>query len=323
MPRVLVLRAIGLGDLLTGVPALRALRRALPDHEIVLAAPEAQRPLVELIEAVDTLLPTEELAPIDWAGPPPEIAVDLHGNGPPTKALLQALTPRRLVAFAGPGADGTPVDGPAWDPDEHERERWCRLVSWAFDCPADPTDVTLARPPQPPAVAGAVVVHPGAAYPSRRWPADRFAAVARWLADHGNDVVITGSAGEAALAEEVRRRVRLPHEAVLAGRTDLAGLAALVADARLVVSGDTGTAHLASAYRTPSVLLFGPTPPRRWGPPKSGPHTVLWLGEPGYVGDPHAAYADPVLLRIGVSEVVSAAEELLPAGSPPSTARSA
>lgn len=323
MARLLVLRAIGLGDLLTGVPALRALRRALPDHELVLAAPEPQRPLVELTGAVDTFLPTEELAPIAWSGAPPEIAVELHGNGPATKALLQALSPGRLVTFGGPDADGRHVAGPAWDTDEHERERWCRLVSWAFDCPADPDDVVLARPAQPPAVARAVVVHPGAAYPSRRWPAERFAVVARWLADQGHDVVITGSRDEVDLAEEVRRRADLPREAVLAGRTDLASLAALVADSRLVVSGDTGTAHLASAYRTPSVLLFGPTPPRRWGPPRNGPHTVLWHGEDGYVGKPHATTPDPVLLSIGVREVVSAAEERLRAGSPPSSAQSA
>jgi len=98
---------------------------------------------------------------------------------------------------------------------------------------------------------------------------------------------------------------------VLAGRTDLGHLAALVADARLVVAGDTGVAHLASAYATPSVLLFGPTPPSRWGPPP-GPHTVLWHGTG--VGDPHAAEPDPALLRIGVDEVLTAAYDVLRPG---------
>jgi ADP-heptose:LPS heptosyltransferase len=93
---------------------------------------------------------------------------------------------------------------------------------------------------------------------------------------------------------------------VLAGRTDLLQLAALVAAARLVVSGDTGVAHLATAYGRPSVLLFGPTPPARWGPPLDGPHTVLWHGDGS--GDPLGAQPDPALLRITTEEVVSAAQ---------------
>ncbi|WP_435741279.1 glycosyltransferase family 9 protein [Nocardioides sp. SYSU DS0663] len=294
-PRALVLRAIGLGDMLAGVPALKALRRAVPEHELVLAAPGVLAPLVALVDAVDTHLPTAELAPVAWSGAPPEVAVDLHGNGPASRRLVEELAPARVVAFHG---------GPSrWDPEEQERDRWCRLVAEAFGVATDPDDVTIAVPRVAPAASGAVVVHAGAAYPSRRWPADRFAAVARALAGDGHDVVLTGTADEQPLAEEVRRRAGLPAGAVLAGRTDLAELAALVADARLVVSGDTGTAHLASAYRRPSVLLFGPTPPHRWGPP-AGPHTVLWHGTGP--GDPHGAELDPALAAIDVDEVVAA-----------------
>ena len=85
--------------------------------------------------------------------------------------------------------------------------------------------------------------------------------------------------------------------------TDLVGLAALVAGAALVVCGDTGVAHLATAYGTPSVLLFGPTPPAEWGP-RQGPHTVLWHGGRG---DPHGTEPDPTLLAITVAEVTAAA----------------
>ncbi|WKN46749.1 glycosyltransferase family 9 protein [Nocardioides sp. Arc9.136] len=318
-PRALVLRAIGLGDHLAGVPALKALRRALPDHELVLAAPAPLAPLVALVPAVDTHLPVAELAPVPWTGPPPDVAVDLHGNGPASRRLLEDLGPGRLVAYET-------ADGPRWDPEEHERARWCRLVRTAFallPTEADPDDVSLDAPPAAPQVAGAVVVHPGAAYPGRRWPPVRFAQVTRALAAEGHRVVVTGSAAEAPLAEEVRRAAGLPAEAVLAGRTDLGGLAALVAAARLVVCGDTGTAHLASAYATPSVLLFGPTPPHRWGPPARGPHTVLWHGTGP--GDPHATELDPALAAIGVEEVLEACRvRLSRAGSArrPSTAPS-
>lgn len=305
--RCLALRAIGLGDFLAGVPALRALRRALPGREIVLAAPAQFAPLLDLTRAVDRLLATPGLGPLEWDEPPPELLVDLHGNGPASKAPLQMLGPGQLLAFAGPGLGGALVEGPRWRRNEHERERWCRLVREGLGVPADPDDLMLRRPLGSPAAGtGPVVVHPGAASGSRRWPVERFAAVAAELAREGS-VVVTGSASEQTLAEAVRRQAGLPREALVAGRTDLLDLARLVAGARLVVSGDTGVAHLASAFRTPSVILFGPTPPQWWGPPVNGPHVAIWHGEPGEVGDPHGASPDERLLRITVDEVLAAA----------------
>jgi ADP-heptose:LPS heptosyltransferase len=118
--------------------------------------------------------------------------------------------------------------------------------------------------------------------------------------------VLTGSAAEAEAAHAVGKAAGLSADAVLAGRTDLAELTALVASARLVVAGDTGVAHVATAYRTPSVLLFGPVPPAQWGPPADGPHTVLWHGTG--MGDPHGTEVDPALLRIEVDEVIAAME---------------
>ncbi|MDP8936461.1 MAG: glycosyltransferase family 9 protein, partial [Actinomycetota bacterium] len=92
--------------------------------------------------------------------------------------------------------------------------------------------------------------------------------------------------------------------AVLAGRTDVLELAAAVAAAARVVCGDTGMAHLATALGTPSVVLFGPTPPHRWGPPPERPrHRVLWTGR---TGDPHGARPDPGLLQIPVAAVLDA-----------------
>jgi ADP-heptose:LPS heptosyltransferase len=161
-----------------------------------------------------------------------------------------------------------------------------------------------------------VVVHVGAASPARRWPEDRFAEVARWASGTGRAVVVTGSAAEERIARRVQHLAGLPDGAVLAGRTDLDDLAALVAAADLLVSGDTGVAHLASAYATPSVVLFGPTPPSRWGPPQSGPHTAIWHGTG--VGDPAGDEVDPALLRVTVAEVVAAAELRTRAGRPSS-----
>jgi ADP-heptose:LPS heptosyltransferase len=290
---VLALRALGLGDLLTGVPALRALRRARPADRLVLAAPAGLAPLVRLTGAVDALLPQADLdRPLGTDRP--ALAVNLHGRGPQSTDLLRAIEPEQLWSFG---------EGPQWMPGEHEVDRWCRLLAH-YGVPADPGDLALDRPPVASPTPGAVVVHPGAAARSRRWPVDRFAAVAAALRADGHRVVVTAGPSERDLAAAVGAEVVAP---------DLLGLAALVADAALVVCGDTGVGHLATAYGTPSVLLFGPTPPAEWGP-RGGPHVVLWSGGRG---DPHGAHPDPGLLRIPAADVVDAARRTVRAPAAP------
>jgi ADP-heptose:LPS heptosyltransferase len=313
-PRALVLRALGLGDLLTAVPALRALHRDLPGHRLTLALPAPLAPLALLTGAVDDVLPTAGLAPLRTYDPV-DIAVNLHGSGPQSHRVLRALRPRALPAFGHP--EFPELEGPPWDPAEHEVERWCRLLS-GYGFRPDPGDLDL-DPPGPPRASpapGAVVIHPGAAYPARRWPAGRYAAVAAALRAAGLDVVVSGGPAETGLAGRVAALAGLPPAADLSGRTSVLDLAALVGAARLVVCGDTGTGHLATAYRTPSVLLFGPVSPARWGPPPHRTeHTVLTGRTGGGAdrpdGDPHAMTPDPRLLDIDAGQVVAAAMESL------------
>jgi ADP-heptose:LPS heptosyltransferase len=301
-----VLRPLGLGDLLTGVPAIRAIRTAVPDHRLVLATTEALRPLAGLIDAVDEVLAARELEPLDWSGPPPGLAVDLHGKGPASHEIVAALRPARLLTF-----DSAGYPGPTWYPDEHEVRRWCRLVSEGLGVTGDPDALDLAEPPVDPPARGVAVVHPGAAFPGRRWPPDRFAAVARHLAGEGHDVRITGGPGEVELARSVAAAAGLAPGAVLAGRTTSLELAAVIAHARLVVCGDTGVAHLATAYRRPSVVLFGPVSPELWGPPARPEHVVLWHGwvHQG-TGDPWGTELDPALEKITVAEALRAVDDL-------------
>ncbi|MGY1773643.1 glycosyltransferase family 9 protein [Blastococcus sp. SYSU D00813] len=311
-PTAVVLRPLGLGDLLTGVPAIRAVRAAVPGHRLVLATTAALEPLARLVDAVDDVLPARELEPLDWAGPAPDLAVDLHGKGPLSHVVVADLHPRRLLTFDSPG-----YPGPTWYLDEHEVRRWCRLVSEGLGVEADPDALDLAVPAVPPPVTGAAVVHPGAAYPGRRWPPERFAAVARHLAATGHDVRVTGGPAEVELARSVAAAAGLGPDAVLAGTTTSLELAAVVAAARVVVCGDTGVAHLATAYRRPSVVLFGPVSPALWGPPARAGlgggalHVVLWHGDG--TGDPWGTELDPALARITVDEVVESVDDLLAA----------
>lgn len=318
---VLVLRALGLGDALTAVPALRGVRRAWPGRRLVLAAPRAEGGLLRDLGVVDAVLETDATgisvrgiepgAVLPWAGRG-HVAVNLHGRGPQSHRVLRATDPARLVAFACPDAGCT--DGPAWDPAEHEVARWCRLLT-AVGGPCGPEDLRL---PAVRAAAAAgpvadVVLHPGAASAARRWPVDRWQAVLHGLTDRGITVALTGSAAEKDLVDAVAGsapRPDLVHRA--AGTLDLHGLLALVARARLVVCGDTGVAHVATATGTPSVVLFGPVPPAQWGPAvDQAIHTVLWHGDPGSPGDPHAARLDPALARVTPEEVLRGARALL------------
>jgi len=319
-----VLRALGLGDFLTAVPALRGIARAFPDHERVLLAPRVLAPLVELVRAdelpvVDALVDHQGLAPLPPAAREADVAVNLHGRGPQSHRILQATSPGRLLAFAHPRVH--PGSGaPVWRPREHEVERWCRMLT-GHGIPADPRDLTLPAPRLPAALAwtgGATVIHPGAASVARRWPAGRWAQVARAEAAAGHTVVVTGGPGERELAEDVAGLARLPQDAVLAGRTDLRELAAVIGAAARVACGDTGVSHMATAFATPSVTLFGPVPPEEWGPPApSAPepaggerrwrrHVALSAAESDERGDPHAGSPDPALLRLDPREVIVA-----------------
>jgi ADP-heptose:LPS heptosyltransferase len=301
---VLALRALGLGDALTGIPALRGLRRAFPGARLLLAAPAGVGTWLRDLGVVDRVVATSGLGPIPWAEPPPDVAVNLHGCGPESHRVLRALRPGRLVAFAAPAVGHS--DGPPWPAQAHEVDRWCRLSRWVGG-PCSAEDLRL-----PARTRGThVVVHPGAASGSRRWPIDRWAQVAAHLADEGHPVVVTGVPDEASLCAELA--AAHPGIEDACGEHTLAGLAELAGSARMVLCGDTGIAHLATAFGTPSVLLFGPTAPDRWGPRiDPGLHTVLWRprdGDPR--GDPHAEAVDPRLARITPEEVIVAAAALL------------
>lgn len=337
----------------------------------MLAGPPGPGELLRRRGVVDRVLPVEGVRALDEAAvagalrahpdvlPPGrcvDLAANLHGRGPQSTRALRAVLDERgspaalLIGHrcATAGVD----DGPEWDDEAAEVDRWVRLVvaaggpcsaddlvlppagsgvgggtspgPWAGadeDEGADEVGVDLRR------LAGAVVLHPGAASGSRRWPADRWAALAAQLLADGHRVVLTGAGAEADLTGEVARRTRATSAGAvrtggpdddagrlvdLAGRCDLEQLADVVARARALVCGDTGVAHLATAVRTPSVLLFGPTSPAAWGPAVDRDrHAVLWPApDAGYRGDPHAAAVDPVLARTGVGDVLAALRAL-------------
>jgi heptosyltransferase III len=113
--------------------------------------------------------------------------------------------------------------------------------------------------------AGYCVMQPGARLAEMRWPAANYAAVARWLREkHGIASVVNLGAGDAAVAEDVRREMR--DCAAILEAPDLRELMALIASARIFVGNDSGPAHVAAATGRPSVVIYGATNPAQWHP---------------------------------------------------------
>jgi ADP-heptose:LPS heptosyltransferase len=299
-----VLRARGLGDLLTAVPALRALRRARPGDHIALAAPQRLKPIVDLVASVDEMIPTASPDCMRWDGEPPALAINLHGGGAAEVAELARTNPARILTYRNPAFPE--LDGPDWQHEMHDVDRWCHLLE-SDGIAADRRNLGLVPPVATTSYRDCVVVHVGASAPARRWPPERFAAVVRHLLVQDREVVLTGDEFERDIALTIAARAGLAQGQVLAGQQNLIELSATVAEADLVVCGDTGVAHLATAFGTRTVLLFGPTSPSRGGPPPHllGRHVVLWAGREG---DHDGDTPDPGLLEISVPEVIDAVD---------------
>ena len=118
-------------------------------------------------------------------------------------------------------------------------------------------------------------IHAGSRSPARRWPPEYFARLADMCAQYFNaQIVLTGATDESSTVQAVAQRMsREP--LIVAGKTSLGGLAALISELDLFISNDTGPAHIADAVQTPSVTIFGPVDPRRWAALDQMRHPVV------------------------------------------------
>jgi ADP-heptose:LPS heptosyltransferase len=119
-------------------------------------------------------------------------------------------------------------------------------------------------------------VHPGARKRDKCWPAQRFAEVAdRLAAEFGVDVVLTGSADEADLANEVASHMQAP-AVNAAAPISIGAMAVLMKNARLLVCNDTGVSHIAAGLRLKSVVIFSKADIARWAPLDREQHRCIW-----------------------------------------------
>ena len=160
---------------------------------------------------------------------------------------------------------------------------------------------------------GFALINAGAAWPNKRWPPRAFGELAAFIHDAcGLTPVVLWGPGEEALAGEVV--ASSSGSAVVAPRTTVNDIVALARDAALVVSGDTGPLHIATAVGTPTVSLFGPTDPDRNGPFDARDVSVSHYDSCGCHYDRTCHEASWCLAGVTVAEVCAAVQRRLAHG---------
>lgn len=296
--RVLVVRADNLGDVVLATPALRALRLAVPHAEIDLLASPVGATVAPMIPGLRDVLTVS--ASWQRAGAPDGSARAMAAE---ENRLVSALRGRRydaMIVFTSHSQSPWPVAhvgllagiglravhstefGGAvathWvtppPVGTHQVDRCLHLLS-ALGVPPAGTELELDIPTTDRAPAWPfAVLAPGGSCPSKRYPPDRFAAVARSLADAGLAVLVTGSPKEAPLVDEVVAGAAHPLVAPL-GEVAVPELAAVIAAADVVVCNNSGCLHLADAARVPVVVTYAGTELRTEMPPRTTPAAEL------------------------------------------------
>ncbi|WP_144639447.1 glycosyltransferase family 9 protein [Bordetella genomosp. 13] len=304
--RIAVFRALQLGDMLCSVPALRALRQSWPRaHVTVIGLGEGGEFRRRFGHYIDDWMrfPGLRIFPeqcADESALPAfyerararrfDIALQMHGSGLQSNRVVAQLGARRWAGFVPPGEDPAPCRVP-WPDEQPEPLRYLTLLNAGLGLTAHDAALEFPLTPVDHAEAAAllreaglqsartVLVHPGARLASRRWPVERFGAVAAALAAQGWQVAVTGTPEEAAIvAAAVAASGGVARD--LCGRTSLGGLAALVSRCRMVVCNDTGMSHVCAAVGTRSVVVASGSDVRRWAPLDPALHPVLWTDVP-------------------------------------------
>ena len=302
--RIAVFRALQLGDMLCAVPALRAVREGEPDaHITLIGLPWAKEFALRYSHLVDDFmsfpgmpgLPEQPYRPADaevfyHAARAREfdLAIQLHGSCALSNEVARRLDAKALVGFCASVEEAGLHRGGREHlvscPQGNEIERLLVLphvlgyprVASRLEFPLRPQDYVgwkCIASEHDLQADSYVCIHPGARMLSRRWPWERYAEVARMLADRW-PVVVTGAADEQALARLLCSQVGAK-VINLCGRTSLGEMGALIAHARLLVCNDTGVSHIASATETPSVVVSCGTDSWRRAPLDGRRHRIL------------------------------------------------
>jgi len=339
-PRILIVRIGALGDVLHALPAVTALREALPAAHIGWAIEPRWQPLLSAFTQQGTALVDRiHLVPVQqWKSAPVSLAtarsilalrselrterytlaVDLQGT------IRSAVVGRLAAAPTFTGSDSSresfarklysqrvALTHP------HVVEQACEILAAATQLPLTSAQPVLDPGPAArdwaastiaalPVSNGIVVFSAGGGWGAKRWPAERFAAVAVGLSERGYLPVIAASTSENLLADQI---VQASDGAARTVVCDIPQLTALLQSSALCIAGDTGPLHLAAAVGTPVVGIYGPTDPARNGP--WTPHRRILRSPLSLTSHARIQQPESGLLTISARDVIHSALELL------------
>jgi len=279
----LIIRPGGIGDAVLLAPAIRTLKTKYPKAHITILAEQRNADVFSLITGVDNVLcydrPHEFLQTMRGCY---DVVIDTeqwHRLSAIVARLIQAPVKigfntnerRRMFTHLVP-----------YSHDEYEVDSFTHLLM-PLGINEENVDISAPFLTIPEAASDKanslleplngnpfVVIFPGASITERRWGTDRFGAVATILSDKGFKVVVVGGSIDRADGDSIARVGGLN----LAGETSLPETAAVIANSRLVISGDSGVLHIAVGLDIPTVSLFGPGIAAKWAP-RSDKHIVL------------------------------------------------
>lgn len=341
MGGVLIARLDNTGDVVLAGPAVRAV--AASGKPVTFLASTSGLAAARLLPGVSSI----ECFDAPWVSfdPPPADREDILGfvgriaaldlseaiiltsfhQSPLPLALLLRLAGVERIAATCVDYPGSLLDvRQAVLDDVHEVEQalaTCEAAGYRLP-PGDRGQLRLALPPRTVELPADeyVVVHPGASVPARALPVDEANGLVAALSGAGRHVVVTGSSGQRQLAAQIAGAGVPAHTTCLAGQTELAQLAHVLAGASAVVCGNTGPAHLAAAVGTPVVQAFAPVvPAHRWRPwgVSHVQFGTLDIGCAGCRSRDCPVPAQPCLRPFTAAAVVRALDALI--GQPPST----
>jgi ADP-heptose:LPS heptosyltransferase len=305
---IVIFRALQLGDMLCSVPAMRALRNAYPHAHITLAGlPWATSFAARFHNYIDGFIwfPGYPGLPEQPVDPPQfsrfltaiqakhfDLALQMQGNGYLVNPMVELFNAKYTAGFNKPGDYSPNQDYFMEYPNSgSEIERHLSLMSFLGIVP-DGTDLEfpLTAADQkdfdklnlPLEIKGYVCIHPGSRGSWRQWPVTHFAAIADHCIASGYKAVLTGTRDEISIVNDVIANMKYT-PLNTAGTTSLGAIGVLIKNAAALISNCTGVSHMATAFKTPSIVISMDGEPERWGPiNKEIHHTINWLKHPSY-----------------------------------------